>query len=169
MASIHKRGKSSWAVVYSYKRENGETKPKWETYHDLKSAKARKAEVENGLNNNTFIAPRNETLKEYLTGDFLNLYGKNRWGHSVWSSNLSLMNNYILPIIGDVKLQAFDTLMIDRYIDTLRNTHPVSTRTHKATTEYLTDHTIDKIIRLLHCAFNQARIWNRIPNNPKLT
>lgn len=166
MASIKKRGNNRWVVIYSYVNEKGEKKQKWETFTDFRSAKARKAEVENNQNNNTFIAPRDETLREYLTGDYLNLYGKDKWGHSVWSSNLSLMNNYVLPIIGDVKLQAFDTLMIDRYIDTLRKTHPVSTRTHKAKTEYLTEHTIDKIIRMLHCAFNQARIWHRIPSNP---
>ncbi len=166
MAGLVDRENGSWAVVYSYKNEKGEKKQKWETFHDFKSAKARKAEVEYEQNNNKFIAPRDETLKDYLSGDYLNLYAKDKWGHSVWSSNMSLMNNYIFPIIGDVKLQAFDTLMIDRYIDKLRKTHPVSTRTHKAKTEYLTEHTIDKIIRLLHCAFNQARIWNRIPSNP---
>ncbi|MBD5547736.1 MAG: site-specific integrase [Lachnospiraceae bacterium] len=165
MATIVKRDNGSYSVVYRYVDENGKTKQKWESFSDHKTAKARKAEVENQQIKNTFVIPKNETLEEFLK-DFVDIYAPKKWGLSIYDSNTSLINNYINPIIGNVKIQKITPRVIDKYIQTLKGTPAVSTKTHKARTEYVTDQTIDKICRLLKCAFNQAVKWEIIGKNP---
>ena len=55
MATIKKRGKNTFSVVYYYTDENGERKQKWETYHSYKEAVKRKAEVENQQFTGAFV------------------------------------------------------------------------------------------------------------------
>lgn len=165
MASITKRNNGSYSVVYRYVDENGKTKQKWESFTDYKTAKARKAEVENQQINNTFVAPKDETLQEFLK-DFVEIYAPKQWGLSVYDSNTSLIDNYINPIIGDIKIQKINSRVIDKYIQTLKTTPAVSTKNHKARTEYVTDKTIGKICKLLNTAFKQAVKWEMIGKNP---
>lgn len=48
----------------------------------------------------------------------------------------------------------------------MQKTPSVSTKTRKATTTYVSDKTIEKIIKLLRCAFKQAVRWEIIGRNP---
>lgn len=164
MASLEKRG-NTWYVVYWYKNEEGKNKQKWEATTDFKSAKARKAEVENQKINNTFVIPKDETLEEFLK-DFVDIYAPKKWGLSVYDSNTSLIHNYINPIIGNVKIQKISSRVIDKYIQTLKSTPAVSTKNHKARTEYVTDKTIEKVCKLLNTAFKQAVKWEILGKNP---
>ena len=164
MASIIKR-KKSYSVVYNYVDENGQTKQKWETWHTHKEALKRKAEVENQQNNGTFLPPNNQLICDFLY-DFVSLYGEKKWGVSMYDSQTALIANYINPIIGDIKVQDVTPRMVDKYIQTLQKTKPVSTRTRQAKTPYVSDKTIEKIIKLLRCAFKQAVRWEIISRNP---
>ena len=164
MASIIKR-KKSYSVVYSYTDENGEAKQKWETWNTHKEALKRKAEIENLQNTGTFITPSNQKLSEFLY-DFVCTYGEKKWGVSMYSSQTSLIANYINPIIGDMEVQQINPRVVDKYIQTLQKTPSVSTKTHKARTEYVSNYTIEKIIKLLRCAFKQAIRWELVGKNP---
>lgn len=164
MASIIKRGEK-FCVVYRYKNENGEVKQKWESFANYKAAQARKVEVENQQINNTFIIPKDETLEEFLDC-YVDTYGQDRWGLSVYASNTALIRNYINPLVGHIKIQKITPRMLDNFIHTLKTTPAVSTKTHPAREKYVTDKTIGKICRLLHCAFNQAVKWEIIGKNP---
>ncbi len=164
MASIQKRGKN-YSVVYRYTNEKGVTVQKWESFSSRKEAQTRKAEVENQLIKNSFIAPRNETLEDFLK-DYVSTYGQKKWGLSMYSSNIALIRNYINPLIGNWNIQKITPRMLDRFIRTLKTTPAVSTKTRRAKDEYVTDKTIDKICRLLHCAFNQAVRWEILSRNP---
>ena len=164
MASIIKR-KKNYSIVYNYTDENGETKQKWETRTSYQDALKRKAEVENQQHTGTFLPPSNQTISEFLL-DFVSLYGEKRWGVSMYDSQNSLIANYINPIIGDMKVQDVTPRMVDKYIQTLQKTPSVSTKTHKAKTVYVSDKTIEKIIKLLRCAFKQAVRWEIIGRNP---
>ncbi len=164
MASIIKR-KKNYSVVYNYVNENGETKQKWETRATYQDALKRKAEVEHQQHQGTFIPPSNQTVSEFLL-DFVSLYGEKKWGVSMYDSANSLIANYINPIIGDMKVQDITTRVVDKYIQTLQKTPSVSTKTRKAQTVYVTDKTIEKIIKLLRCAFKQAVRWELIAKNP---
>ena len=164
MASIVKRG-SVYSVVYRYEDELGQSKQKWQKCASYKDAQKVKAEIEHGLLTGTFVAPTQQTVAEFLE-DFVKLYGEKRWGVSMYMSSCALMRNYILPIIGRLKVQDITPRTVDQYIQTLRKTPAVSTKTHKAATKYLTDTNVEKIIKLLRCAFKQAVRWELIAKNP---
>ena len=165
MATIKKRGKNTFSVVYYYTDENGERKQKWETYHSYKEAVKRKAEVENQQFTGAFVSPSKQTVREFLY-DFVETYGAQHWGVSMYDSCTALIKNYIDPIIGDMEVQSINARVVDTYIMKLRKTTPVSTKTRKARTEFLPDKTIEKIIKLLSCAFKQAVRWELLGKNP---
>ena len=164
MASIIKR-KKNYSIVYNYTDENGETRQKWETRTSYQDALKRKAEVENQQFTGTFLPPSNQTIAEFLL-DFVSLYGEKKWGVSMYDSRNSLISNYINPIIGDLKVQEVTPRVVDKYIQTLQKTPAVNTRTHHAKTDLVTNATIEKIIKLLRCAFKQAVRWELIAKNP---
>ena len=164
MASIIKR-KKNYSIVYTYVDENGETKQKWETRTSYQEALKRKAEIESQKSSNFFLPPTNQNIAEFLS-DFVSLYGEKRWGVSMYDSQNSLIANYINPIIGDMKVQDVTTRVVDKYIQTLQETPAVNTRTHHAKTEFVTNATIEKIIKLLRCAFKQAVRWELVAKNP---
>ena len=164
MASIIKR-KKNYSIVYTYVDENGETKQKWETRTSYQEALKRKAEIESQKSSNSFLPPTNQNIAEFLS-DFVSLYGEKRWGVSMYDSQNSLIANYINPIIGDMKVQDITTRVVDKYIQTLQKTPAVNTRTHHAKTEFVTNATIEKIIKLLRCAFKQAVRWELVAKNP---
>ena len=155
MASIIKR-KKNYSIVYTYVDENGETKQKWETRTSYQEALKRKAEIESQKSSNSFLPPTNQNIAEFLS-DFVSLYGEKRWGVSMYDSQNSLIANYINPIIGDMKVQDVTTRVVDKYIQTLQKTPAVNTRTHHAKTEFVTNATIEKIIKLLVLPWINAR------------
>ena len=164
MASIIKR-KKNYSVVYSYIDENGEKKQKWETRSSYQDALKRKAEIESKKTSGTFLPPSDQTIKEFML-DFVSLYGEKRWGVSMYDSQTAFIANYINPIIGDLKVQDITPRVVDKYIQTLQKTPPVATKTHRPKSEYMSNQNIEKIIKLLRCAFKQAVRWEIIPKNP---
>ena len=76
MATIKKRGKNTFSVVYYYTDENGERKQKWETYHSYKEAVKRKAEVENQQFTGAFVSPSKQTVREFLYEDVYKRQGQ---------------------------------------------------------------------------------------------
>ena len=164
MASIIKR-KKSYSVIYYYIDQSGETRQKWETCHTYKEAQKRKAEIENQQFNGTFLPPTKQTVESFLY-DFVQTYGVKKWGVSMYDSNTSIIANYINPILGDMEVQAVNARVVDQYILQLKKTPAVSRKNRKARTQYVTDKTIVKIIKLLRCAFKQAVRWELIVKNP---
>ena len=84
----------------------------------------------------------------------------------MYTSSCALINNYVNPIIGKLNVQDVSSRTVDKYIQTLRKSPALSTRTHRAATKYLTDTNVEKIIELLRCAFKQAIRWKLIAKNP---
>ena len=164
MASIIKR-KKAYSVVYSYTDERGETKQKWGTCYSHKEALKRKAEIENQQFNGTFLPPNKTTVSSFLD-DFVRTYGVNKWGVSMYDSNTAIIANYINPIIGELEVQAVTARVVDQYVQKLKKTPAVSRGSRKPRTEYVTDKTIVKIIKVLRCAFKQAVRWELIGKNP---
>lgn len=164
MASIQPRGKK-FAVVYNYEDNEGVTRQKWETFDKKSEAKKRKSAVENEINNGTFIPPNNIKVSKFLE-DFVELYGTKKWGLSVYGSNTALIRNYINPLIGDMNIQDVKKITVDRFIKQLQRTAPAATAYRHAKTEFITPVVIEKIIKLLKCAFRQAVRWDLIGKNP---
>ena len=164
MASIQKRGKKH-AVVYTYTDQEGQKRQKWETFNTKAEARKRKSAVEAELDNGTFIPPNTTTVEDFLK-EFVDLYGEKKWGLSIYASNTALINNYINPLIGNLVVQDINKRTVDKYIQQLQKTAPVNTPYRHAKTEYVTPCTIEKIIKLLRCAFHQAVRWDIIGKNP---
>ncbi len=164
MATIIKR-KTKYAVVYNYIDENGEKKQKWETWNTHKEALKRKAQVENDLLDGTFIAPSDQTVEGMLY-DFVSLYGEQHWSVSTYDSSVGLIGNYINPAIGKMLVQDVTPKVIDSYYKKLKKTKSVLRNGRKPQTEYVTDINIERIHKLLKCAFKQAVRWDMIKRNP---
>lgn len=164
MASIIKR-KKAYSVVYNYENERGEIKQKWETYHSHKEALKRKAEVENQQFNGVFIPPIRRTVAEFME-DFVRTYGVNNWGVSTFDRNTGIIANYINPLLGHFEVQDVTTRIAEQYIQTLKKTPAVARVNREAGKDYVTACTIEKIIKVLRCAFKQAVRWEMISKNP---
>lgn len=164
MATIIKR-KKSYSVVYNYKDENGKTKQKWETCHTYREALKRKTEVENQLMNGDFITPSKLTLEEFLN-DFVTLYGEPKWSLRMYDACTAMIRNYINPLIGHLEVQSITPKKADQFIKELQKTEPVLINNRKPKNKYVTPATIEKIIKLLKVAFNQAIKWEVVNRNP---
>lgn len=165
MASIVER-RNRFCVVYSYKDRDGKRKQKWETYKTMQEAKRRKNEVEYRADIGELVVPHCKTLKE-LVNEYITLYGKERWSLSTYSSNVATFNNYVLPIIGDDKLEDINTRFIERYYQRLLKTPSVvNPATGKRASEYVTPSTIRDVHKLLRNCFHQAVKWEIMQKNP---
>ena len=164
MASIVKR-KSKYSVVYYYIDSEGEKRQRWESFDSHKEALKRKAEVEYKINEGAFIPPTEQKIRDFLA-DFVAMYGEKQWGVSVYSSNTGLIYNYINPIIGDELIQNVTPLFVDKFYKELERTPAVSKNNRKPKTEFVAPKTIEKIHKLLSCAFKQAVRWEILAKNP---
>ena len=167
MASIIKRS-SKYYVVYQYKNERGEHKQKWESYPTQAEANARKKEIEYKVNVGTFIIPQCNTLADLLK-EYVALYGKNNWAMSTYASNEGLINNYILPYLGDMKVKDITSRVLEKYYQQLVDMKPVpNPLTGKSSRETVGTGTVRCVHKLLRCCFGQAVRWEIIEKNPAI-
>ena len=87
-------------------------------------AKTRQKEVEYRESIGTFVVPQCHTMKELLK-EYVTLYGKQTWALSTYSSNVGLINNYIQPFIGDMKLHEITPRVLEKYYQQLLMTKAV--------------------------------------------
>ena len=132
----------------------------------MSEAKKRKKEIEYRADIGQMIVPHCKTMKELLE-EYVNLYGKEAWALSTYSSNVSMINNYINPIIGGDKLENVNTRFIEKYYQRLLRTPAViNPATGKRQSEYVTPATIRDIHKLLRNCFQQAVKWELMAKNP---
>ena len=84
----------------------------------------------------------------------------------MYASNTGLIRNYINPIIGEINVQDMDARMVDKFIATLQKFKAVDCNGRRAKTEFVTPCTIEKICKLMRCAFGQAIRWGMVGRNP---
>ena len=150
MASIRERN-GKFNVIYSYTNEKGERKQKWETYETKAEAKRRKKEIEYKKEMGSFVVRKCKTLDELST----------------YEGNVSLINNYILPIIGDTKLSEINTRFIERYYQSLLKRRAVINPLNKTSrNEFVSSSTVRDINKLLRNCFEQAVKWELMEKNP---
>lgn len=166
MASIVKR-KNKWAVVYTCIDESGVKRQKWETFGNNADAKKRKAQIEHELSEGTFIVPSAKTVHDLLN-EYVSVYGVNKWAASTYESKRALLDNYVIPIIGDVKLDQVTPRMMNTYYQSLLKVRAVQSKFHKPKGVFVTPRTISEIHKVLRNAFNQAVKWELMSRNPVL-
>lgn len=166
MASIKKRG-NRYCVIYGYLTEDGVRKQKWETFKTYNEAKKRKKEVEYKQEIGDFTMPKCTTVRE-LFREYVEVYGREKWALSTYESNTAKINNYILPAIGDVKLDDINVRFIERFYKELQTTKAVDNPCQKPKKEddFVTASAIRDIHKLLRSCFKQAVKWELMDKNP---
>ena len=165
MASITKRN-GKYKVIYNYVDEEGKRKQKWETYKSFPEAKRRKLELEMKALKGDIVIPNCRTL-EGLLEEYVNLYGKERWALQTYDRNVSLIKNYINPLIGQTKLEDISIQFLERYYQRLLKTPAVpNPMTGKQDREFAGLGTIRDVHKLLRSCFHQAVKWDLMEKNP---
>ncbi|MDR0286592.1 MAG: tyrosine-type recombinase/integrase [Clostridiales bacterium] len=159
MASVQPRGKS-FSVVYTH-----EGKQIWESFKTKKEADKRKLQIDYEQVKGTFLPPSPMTLEKFLE-DYVELYGTTNWDHSSYSNNVSLMNNYINPIIGQLKLKEINAKRMDKYFTQLKSMEAIQQTGRLLNPGLISNRNIHDINLLLHNAFNRAVEWGDISINP---
>ena len=159
MASIVKRG-NSFAVVYYI-----DSKPKWETCKCEEEAKKRKIEIEYEQSKGIFTPPSEMTVTE-LMDKFISSYGKLKWGFSAFNSNIGLIKNYILPLLGDTTLKNCTSKRLTEYFSNLSEQEAVQMQGRKVQPTLISDRGIYEVYCLLNIAFRLAVEWGDIGKNP---
>ena len=164
MASMQKKN-NKYCVVYYCKDTDGKRKQKWETYDTKNAAKIRKAEIELKEKKGGIIVSNCKTLED-LINEYVELYGKDRWALSTYDGNMSLLKNYILPIIGKTPLTDINTRFLEIYYKTLTKTPSVPDLNGNVRSEFVSTSVIRDVHKLLKSCFNQAVKWDIMEKNP---
>ena len=78
-----------------------------------------------------------------------------------------MIENYINPLIGDMKIQNITTRTTDKFVQELQKTKAVgSTFRPNKDGKLVSDRTVLEAVKLLRCAFGQAVRWELISKNP---
>ena len=104
MAYITKRG-NSYSVRYTYEDEHGKSCDKWESFPTKEEATNRKKQIEHELATGTFLIPSSVTVAEFLMDWLPKQCSKHKWAPKTYESNLSTIQNLIIPYIGSMEMQ----------------------------------------------------------------
>ncbi len=165
MAVVKKRGKKH-CVIYKIKDENGKWIQKWETFATKTEAETRRKEVEYRIAIGNFEVPKCVRLHELLE-EYIKIYGRDKWAVTTYSGNVATINNYILPTIGNTKIEDINNHFLEKYYKKLLDMPAVnSTRNTEGSNGKVTAATVREIHKLLRSCFRQAVKWGIMDRNP---
>lgn len=109
----------------------------------------------------------------FALNEYINLYGKNNWALSTYNSNLRLLDNYVRPTLGDMKLEDLSTRVIEKYYMQMQKTKAVPKVQFGRVIDddgesLVSNSTIREIHKILRNCFNQALKWELMEKNPCL-
>ena len=163
MASIVQRG-SSYSVVY-YTKENGIRKQTWESFRTEKDALHRKYVVEHSQQVKKELAHRPQTV-EQLIQEYVWLYGRSKWSLSMYTSSWGLIQNYINPYFGSVRLDELTPRLVSKLYMEFQKEPRYCGPYHKYEGKMVSSSTLKSVHKLLHSAFEQAVLWEYVDRNP---
>ena len=166
MAYIRKR-KNSYSVVYRVKNADGIEHQKSESYATQKEAEKRKKEIEYKQSLGTFVVPKCTRVKE-LVREYVRIYGHNEWGVSTYDGNIGLINNYILPTIGETPLSEINNHFMEKYYASLLKMPAVKSTRNMDGDKMITAATVHQIHKVLRSCFRQAVKWEMMDKNPAI-
>ena len=172
MAYITKRG-SSYGVRYTYQDEQGKNCNKWESFSTKEEATNRKKQIEHELANGTFLIPSTITVKEFLMEWLPKQCNKHKWAPCTYQSNLGIVQNLIIPYIGDMQMQKLKPYHLEDLYATLSKTPcgqyyegKKQALSEKQQQRFLSGTTIHEVHRLLRTAFQYAVEWGILIKSP---
>ena len=172
MAYITKRG-NSYSVRYTYEDEHGKSCDKWESFPTKEEATNRKKQIEHELAAGTFLIPSSVTVAEFLMDWLPKQCSKHKWAPKTYESNLSTIQNLIIPYIGSMEMQKLKPYHMENLYTTLSKTPCGSyiegkkqELTEKQKQRFLSGTTIHEVHRLLGTAFQYAVEWGILIKSP---
>ena len=172
MAYITKRG-NSYSVRYTYEDEHGKSCDKWESFPTKEEATNRKKQIEHELAAGTFLIPSSVTVAEFLMDWLPKQCSKHKWAPKTYESNLSTIQNLIIPYIGGMEMQKLKPYHMENLYTTLSKTPCGSyiegkkqELTEKQKQRFLSGTTIHEVHRLLGTAFQYAVEWGILVKSP---
>ena len=172
MAYITKRG-SSYSVRYTYQDEHGKSRDKWESFPTKEEAVKRQKQIEHELATGNFLIPSSVTVAEFLMDWLPKQCSKHKWAPKTYQSNLALIQNLIIPYIGEMQMQKLRPYHIEALYDTLSKTpcgqyvggkrRDLSPKQQKRT---LSGTTLHEVHQLLHNSFLLAVEWGILIKSP---
>ena len=144
----------------SYKRNNhkmdadGMEHQKSEGYTTLKEAEKRKKEIEYKQSLGTFVVPKCTKVKE-LIKEYVRIYGHNEWGVATYDGNIGLINNYIIPTIGEVQLSEINNHFMEKYYTDLLKMPAVKSSRNPDGDKLITAATVHQIHKVLRSCFRR--------------
>lgn len=172
MASILKRG-DSYSVRYKYKDHSGKPCDGWESFKTKKEAQERKITVEKELLDGTFLVPDTMTVEEMLYKWIPIQSTKHKWSPKTYTQSVAMVQNLIVPYIGNRKVQELCTYDIEKFYATLAKTpcgqyvHGVKQKlSEKQKKRLLSSTSIHEVHTLLKTAFSYAVEWDLIHKIP---
>ena len=172
MAYITKRG-NSYSVRYTYEDEHGKSCDKWESFPTKEEATNRKKQIEHELAAGTFLIPSSVTVAEFLMDWLPKQCSKHKWAPKTYESNLSTIQNLIIPYIGSMEMQKLKPYHMENLYTTLSKTPCGSyiegkkqKLTEKQKQRFLSGTKIHEVHRLLGTAFQYAVEWGILVKSP---
>ena len=172
MAYITKRG-NSYSVRYTYEDEHGKSCDKWESFSTKEEAVKRQKQIEHELATGNFLIPSTVTVAEFLMDWLPKQCSKHKWAPKTYQSNLALIQNLIIPYIGEMQMQKLRPYHIEALYDTLSKTpcgqyvggkrRDLSPKQQKRT---LSGTTLHEVHQLLHNSFLLAVEWGILIKSP---
>lgn len=164
MAFIRKRGKK-YSVVYKVRDEDGTIHQKSESFGSHNEANTRKKEIEYKMAIGKFEVQKCAKLEELLQ-EYIKIYGRDKWGVSTYDGNISIINNYIIPTIGETDLKKINTHFLEKYYQQLLSMPAVKGSRNKDGSKTISTSTVNEIHKILRCCFRQGKKWNMMEKNP---
>ena len=172
MASIMKRG-DSYSVRYKYKDHSGKPCEGWESFKTRKEAQERKITIEKELLDGTFLVPDTITVEEMLYKWIPIQSTKHKWSPKTYTQSVAMVQNLIVPYIGNRKVQELRTYDIEKFYATLAKppcgqyVHGVKQKlSDKQKERLLSSTSIHEVHTLLKTAFSYAVEWDLIHKIP---
>ncbi len=167
MATIRKR-KDKYVVIYDYINEKGVRKQKWETCESKAEANKRAKEIEYEKLHDTFVAPNDQTVAEFLAM-WAPIQAQQKWQYKTYMSNMQMIEQHINPMIGKIELQKLSPLHVETMFAKLKTKKVSGSRSYnKKDSEIpcLSSTTQRHIYVLLRSAMDKAVEWKIINSNP---
>ena len=144
---------------------DGTEHQKSEGYTTLKEAEKRKKEIEYKQSLGTFVVPKCTKVKEFIK-EYVRIYGHNEWGVATYDGNIGLINNYIIPTIGEVQLSEINNHFMEKYYTDLLKMPAVKSLRNPDGDKLITAATVHQIHKVLRSCFRQAVKWDMMDKNP---
>ena len=106
-------------------------------------------------------------MKE-LVREYVRIYGHNEWGVSTYDGNIGLINNYILPTIGETPLSEINNHFMEKYYASLLKMPAVKSTRNMDGGKMITAATVHQIHKVLRSCFRQAVKWEMMDKNPAI-